>query len=136
MPQRKARAMGTRITLLVTLWWLSLLGMSCVLPTTTYTVEDWVQPYWAEAQSRLVGAGHENAVTIHPSRFLFISHQPDCKVVGYTQPELGCINGHFVSPYGQIHYSVAIKRVVIHEAGHAILWALGKPDSVWRNWEH
>lgn len=111
-----------------------LFAASCNWPTAPSEVPKWVLPYWVEAQDRLVEAGYPRARHIPPHYFEFVGHEPGHIDGDAYMMDGQWVYGHFDPNRAEIHFCVTIKRVVRHEAGHAILWAIHRSE--WQCWEH
>ena len=107
---------------------------ACNLSTGSSEAPEWTQEYWKEAQHRLSVAGYPRADTIPPDWFTFIPHQPTHPDGDAYMLDGDWVYGHYSSRYKEIHYCIGVERVVIHEAGHAILAVLGQGG--WQCWEH
>ena len=128
-----------KVTVLVALWGLAAFSMGCMLPTSTSTsaVEDWVIPYWTRAQDRLIAAGFPRAREVPADWFKFVAHEPthqDGDAYWLLNKYSDWAQGHFDPNNASIHYCLGVEHVVIHEAGHAILWKMN--EDAWRCWEH
>jgi hypothetical protein len=100
----------------------ALLLSSCTTPMSPTTVPDLQgtrDREWAVAQEVLAGWG-VNAYSVPPQRFVWQSHDGPFPCGGVDQA-----NGCFSPTTRTIDYNTQQAHVIRHEAGHAILWALG-----------
>jgi hypothetical protein len=107
-----------------------LLGCSGLGPTPTPA--PWILEEWAIAQCYLVEE-FPSVVHYNATAYRFVGHEPVTVTLGgitytdvYRVSGLGYVWGHFSKPR-TIHYSKAAKHAVRHEAGHALLFAMGHP---------
>jgi hypothetical protein len=102
---------------------------ACQTATAPTVVDPTIHAEWIIAQSRLTCLGTHNVEKVTPEQFSWeeIPGQFDCGFQSYK-------NGCYSPTLRLIQWNTQTPTVIRHEAGHAILHALGNPW--WRCYEH
>lgn len=103
--------------------------LGCISPLTpTGDLPAWVHDEWAVGQESVEALIGPEAHTIHPEMFQWEA------VDGVFDCGGKRANGCFSPSRRLVRYNTETPSVVRHEAGHAILWKLGR--ECWRDYEH
>lgn len=114
---------------------LALSTTQCEGPLGPSAVEDSVYSEFEIAVCRLKPLNLQGLDKVEPLDFIFVPHEDEVNVSDCGAYSLNgeLVHGHFNLPR-EIHYAKGCTKVLRHEFGHAILYALNNP---WYGcWEH